>query len=230
MNINILTLPRIAIAMLLIAGTTVPFPMAAKANWSNFAWQSIGANEERELRLNQPGNQIVSQLTSPLDQADINALLDAHNHYRSEVGISNLTWSPALATSAQTWADQLIFEHDNNSDTGENLAANTSNRVNPSSLVSMVEGWGNEKNNNYIPGLPFSQAQAQASGVIGHYTQMVWRSTAEVGCGIATGVLRNGDGSLTFNRHVDQSGNPLPSTYLVCRYNPPGNFLNQVPY
>ena len=43
----------------------------------------------------------------------------------------------------------------------------------------------------------------------GHYTAMVWGDTREVGCGTASG------GGVNF---------------VVCRYNPPGNFVGEVPF
>ena len=45
----------------------------------------------------------------------------------------------------------------------------------------------------------------------GHYTQMVWKNTQEVGCG--TG-----------------SGDGHPFNILVCRYSPAGNFMGQAPF
>jgi hypothetical protein len=44
----------------------------------------------------------------------------------------------------------------------------------------------------------------------GHYTQIIWRNTTEVGCGMAT--CSNG------------------SEIWVCNYNPPGNYLRQNAY
>jgi hypothetical protein len=44
-----------------------------------------------------------------------------------------------------------------------------------------------------------------------HYTQMVWRDTKEVGCGI-------------------ERGGGHPFMVLVCRYSPPGNWEGQKPY
>jgi pathogenesis-related protein 1 len=43
----------------------------------------------------------------------------------------------------------------------------------------------------------------------GHYTQAVWNSTTSIGCATASNA----------NAEV-----------LVCRYNPPGNFIGQAPY
>ena len=43
----------------------------------------------------------------------------------------------------------------------------------------------------------------------GHYTQIVWRSTVEVGCAVARSGLHE---------------------VWVCRYSPPGNVVGQRPY
>ena len=63
-------------------------------------------------------------------------------------------------------------------------------------IAQNMQGWVAEKNT--YQGLP----SATGTDVIGHYTQMVWKSTTDVGCATATG--NNYD-------------------VLVCRYNPPGN-------
>ncbi|MEO1127007.1 MAG: S-layer homology domain-containing protein [Cyanobacteria bacterium J06639_16] len=156
-----------------------------------------------------PENVATTQGLGALNQSQVNELLAAHNRYRSEVGVSSLTWSADLSLSAQQWADQLAstgsFEHSTGNGYGENLALNS----NPS-LTVLVDQWGAEKA-DYIPGVPFSQAST--GGVIGHYTQIVWRDTTEVGCGVAIGSYQGFD-----------------ATFLVCQYNPPGNYSNQVPY
>ncbi len=71
-------------------------------------------------------------------------------------------------------------------------------------LRTMVESWVNEKTNWH--GGVLTQENWYPTG---HYTQVVWRDTKEVGCGIATG--SNTD-------------------YLVCRYSPGGNVIGQKPY
>jgi hypothetical protein len=46
-------------------------------------------------------------------------------------------------------------------------------------------------------------------GPCGHYTQVVWSGTRELGCGVARSPSRE---------------------IWVCNYNPPGNYIGQRPY
>lgn len=132
-------------------------------------------------------------------------LLAAHNRYRAEVGVPPLVWSEELATSAQAWARDLAsrgsFEH-SSTPHGENLWMGTSGRF---SSTRMVELWGEEKR-DYVHGI---FPKVTTGGVVGHYTQMVWRSTLRVGCGLSS-----------------SSGQDI----LVCHYDPPGNFYGKAPY
>jgi hypothetical protein len=140
-------------------------------------------------------------------------ILTRHNAARAAVGVEPLVWSAELASDAQAWADHLaandLFEHDASirGQQGENLAASFG-YANPIDIG--VGSWIDERNYNYVPGVTLSEAMSRATGVIGHYTQIVWRDTTQLGCGLATG--RDG------------------MSKLVCRYNPPGNNLRQVPY
>ena len=153
--------------------------------------------------------EIGSDLTAD-QRAEILAL---HNEARAAVGIEPMVWSADLARDAQAWADELAaanrFEHDPSirGQQGENLAASQGY---PNPIDIGVTSWIAERNNNYVPNVSFAEARSQATGIIGHYTQIVWRDTTQLGCGLATG--RDG------------------MSKLVCRYDPPGNYLRQVPY
>ena len=52
---------------------------------------------------------------------------------------------------------------------------------------------------------------------VGHYTQLVWANTTQVGCGVTQCTTNSPFGGGTWN-------------YVVCRYSPPGNFTGQFPY
>jgi uncharacterized protein YkwD len=134
-----------------------------------------------------------------------NSILAVHNSERAAVGVPPLVWSDSLAASAQTWAEHLLTIHQwVHSGPGENLA-------------SFSWFWGPTSPNG--GGTPYWVAEKPNwhGGVLtnenwyatGHYTQMVWRNTQEVGCGVAN------DGG---------------SSILVCHYNPPGNEIGKAPY
>lgn len=137
-----------------------------------------------------------------------NEVLAAHNKYRQQVNVPNLKWSNSLARSAQQWAKQLAstntFKH-SSTNYGENIWAGTKGRY---SQAKMVDNWGSEKQ-YFIPNSTFPNTCRGGWQKCGHYTQIIWKNTTEVGCGLARGAQMD---------------------YFVCQYNPPGNFQGQKPY
>jgi uncharacterized protein YkwD len=133
-------------------------------------------------------------------------VLEAHNRYRQEVGVPNLVWSADLAKSAQKWADHLAslggetLMHDDRRKhgQGENLAMGTAGAY---SMSELVAGWGEEKQHFKAGKFP-NVSKTRNWQDVGHYTQVVWRDTKQVGCAKATA-----------------GGNDI----LVCRYLKPGN-------
>jgi uncharacterized protein YkwD len=108
------------------------------------------------------------------------AVLEAHNRVRAEHCAPPLAWSAELASVAQAWADQLrdqgcAFGH-SRSRYGENLYfAAPSDQV---SGARAVESWASER-------AAYSFARPGFSMQTGHFTQVVWRATRELGCGTA---------------------------------------------
>lgn len=140
---------------------------------------------------------------SGVSSDQIQVILADHNKYRAEVGVPPLQWSENLAARAQQWANHLAatgkFEH---SRAGENLAQGSADTF---SVTQLVDMWGGEKQffrNGIFPDVSSSWNWED----VGHYTQVVWRNTTEVGCGLASG---NG------------------KDVLVCHYNPAGNVIGQ---
>lgn len=143
-----------------------------------------------------------------VDQGGLNEIaqefLSAQNRYRAEVGIGNLTWSDDLAASASAWAEELAVNcelvHSSGSH-GENLWIGTTNAF---TIEDVVDSWGSEKQNyNY------AENSCAEGEVCGHYTQIVWENTTEVGCGM-----------------VSCDGWDI----WVCQYLPAGNIIGQRPY
>uniref|UniRef100_A0A8C5R882 SCP domain-containing protein n=1 Tax=Leptobrachium leishanense TaxID=445787 RepID=A0A8C5R882_9ANUR len=124
--------------------------------------------------------------------------LAAHNAYRKQHGAPPLRLSRELCQSAQKWADHLLslrsLKH-SGTDHGENLFYKYSS----STKELPVDSWYSEiKNYNFgNPGF---------AGNTGHFTQVVWKDSKEVGVGVAT------DGKGLF--------------FVVGQYNPAGNITN----
>nr|XP_023693772.1 uncharacterized protein LOC111857308 [Paramormyrops kingsleyae] len=125
--------------------------------------------------------------------------LEAHNAYRQDHGAPPLTLSRELSVSAQSWADHLLairmLKHSPQSDKGENIFCMQSSRPMKISGKQPVENWYNE-----IKDYNFSRPGFTPN--TGHFTQVVWKDTKELGVGIAT------DGTTIF---------------VVGQYVPPGN-------
>lgn len=139
-------------------------------------------------------------------------VLAAQNRERIELGLQPLSWNNALARSAQKWADYLAstgrFEHapeNRASPEGENLWAGTKGYY---SIEAMVDAWVREKQ-FFRPGVFPNNSTTGRVEDVGHYTQIVWRATTEVGCAKATGTRED---------------------ILVCRYAEAGNYIGDRPF
>ncbi len=130
----------------------------------------------------------------------------AHNQARQAVGVAPLQWSAELAVTAQRWADKLresrcAMRHSGAAGLGENLAWASGQALSPAQVVGM---WVGERRD-----YDAARNSCAPGKVCGHYTQVVWRGTTHVGCGMAS------------------CGN---SEVWVCNYTPPGNYVGQRPY
>jgi uncharacterized protein YkwD len=153
---------------------------------------------------------ILSQkiITDVNDSVFINAVLGEHNFYRKQVKVPPLQWSAALAKEAAAYAIILAktnsFKHSSNrANVGENLWMGTKDAY---SLKEMLSSW-TEEQQDFIYA-PFPDCSKNGN-VVGHYTQVIWKTTTHVGCAIVTNDTND---------------------YLVCRYAPAGNWIGQKPY
>lgn len=156
---------------------------------------------------------IVLLLLCGITTANPAEILAAHNVYRNDVGVVPLTYNTTLAASAQAWAEHdaglgILVHSDPNGKYGENIARWT---VGYSSWTDIVNLWGSEK--PYFIYGPLGDGSSTTGHWydVGHYTQIVWSTTTECGCGKATNVTQNAE-------------------YFVCQYWPAGNYWGHYPY
>ncbi|KAI0335691.1 PR-1-like protein [Cubamyces sp. BRFM 1775] len=141
-----------------------------------------------------------SPSTTP-SMTDDQAYLDLHNIVRELFHAPPLTWSDDLASKAQSYAARCELKHSDgaNGPVGENLVAATGAFDVKSAVKLFVQ------DATQFTNVPFT---------FSHFTQVIWQSTTQLGCGSA----------LCDNIFPDQDGK---ATYHVCLYDPVGNVVGQ---
>lgn len=136
-------------------------------------------------------------------------LLDAHNHARSQDGAPPLVWNPELAQQARRWAQVLANEgrmrHASQSErggAGENLWMGSAGAYSASFVVDAFV----DERRHFKPGKFPHISRTGNWRDVAHYTQVVWKGTREVGCGVVKGGRDD---------------------FLVCRYWPAGNVYGE---
>lgn len=160
------------------------------------------------MGLYSPG-MVKQQTIAPSLKSD---MLTAHNAARRQVGIGPMGWSEPLAAAAAAYAKQMsrsgYFAHSHQVSgarpQGENLWMGTRGAY---SHAEMAGSWVDEKQ-QYRGGSVDQAISSGTFGDTGHYTQIIWRGTRQVGCAVAS------------NAQDD---------YLVCRYLPAGNVMGASP-
>ena len=200
------------------AGSTAALPDASPTNATGDAGSSVAGSGET-------GRMV--------------GMTAAHNAVRAMVMTSpmlaDMVWDPEVAAYAQQWTDSLAASHCDapmhraGSDLqqkgyGENLAVfgGTGATTSPKQAVS---GWAGEVacwTYGTISGLGVAGTEKcdtacytnMHSDGCGHYTQVVWRSSTKVGCGVTT----------------CKSSKGYQNDIWICNYSPAGNFVGRAPY
>lgn len=160
-----------------------------------------------------PPANLAGNTGSKIDARQAQQLVNYHNQKRQEVKTPPVSWSTQIAQFAQGRADTIArtknFAHlpQGQNPYGENLAqGGSSGGASGYTVVMACDGWYAEKAK--MPrGARVMTVDLFNRGV-GHYTQMVWKGTTQIGAGIA---------------HFQQNG--FAMTVVVCCYNSPGNFI-----
>ena len=145
---------------------------------------------------------------------DAAAMIEAHNQWRAKVGVPGLTWSEKLEGIAQKWADHLAATtcssgHSGN-EYGENIFmasarmySDGTHELSPKTPKDAVDAWGSEVQ-------WYDHSDNSCHMECGHYTQVVWKDTKEVGCAMAVCADK--------------------TQIWVCNYSPAGNMVGKKPY
>lgn len=126
-----------------------------------------------------------------------------HNQLRAKHGVPPLQLSKKLCAYAQEWADKLAatntFQHRSERRYGENIFCSSSSKPTKPDPAAPVQSWYDEVHKHQFGGEP------RSSGT-GHFTQVVWKASQQLGVGVATAGGR---------------------VVVVANYYPPGNFLGK---
>jgi hypothetical protein len=132
-----------------------------------------------------------------------------HNRERAAVGAPPLAWDPSLATAAASYGPALAARgrlahspQESRPGQGENVWMGTAGAF---SIEEMVGSWAEERS-VFVPGRVPNVSRSGHFDDVGHYTQMIWRTTTRLGCALHRGGAND---------------------FLVCRYAPPGNVVGE---
>lgn len=173
----------------------------------SFALLAAGCIAYRTPAQSIPAGRVLPQKAPVVGNGEMRVrILAAHNGWRKKLRVPPLQWSEPLARFAQAWADRLQGqgcnpEHRPANEYGENIEWAGGQSLTPEEVVG---AWGREQ-----AFYNYAANSCQAGRNCLHYTQLVWRNTTAVGCGVA---------------RCDNS------EVWVCNYAPPGNWLGEKPY
>ncbi|CAM0878600.1 unnamed protein product [Alopecurus aequalis] len=136
-------------------------------------------------------------------------MVDAHNAARADVGVAPVTWDDTVAAYADAYAQERRVDcqlvHSPDSPYGENLFWGSGSEW---TGIDAVKAWVSEK--QYYDH-DTNTCSAPDGESCGHYTQVVWSNSTTIGC---AGLLCDG----------------ATGVFIICSYNPPGNWDGQTPY
>jgi pathogenesis-related protein 1 len=144
-------------------------------------------------------------VNDPIDAAALHNVVRANAQPVPDPPLPEMMWSDELAEIATNYAANCVWEHSMVDGLGENLYASTGQME----LAPAVQAWADED-------AMYDYETNTCSGVCGHYTQIVWRDSVNVGCGYADCPMI--------------TGLPWGGRLWVCNYTPPGNYVGERPY
>ncbi len=143
-------------------------------------------------------------------------MLNLHNNIRKQFRLPDLIWDFKIERQAQNWANTLakknIFTH----------SVATSRKWMWENIYTMssygqkiILDWSDAMDLWQIEKLDYNYLSNSCNdgSICAHYTQIIWKNTKRIGCG----------------QSIQKKGSTT-TTYWVCQYDPPGNYIWQKPY
>ncbi|MCA1652657.1 MAG: CAP domain-containing protein [Sphingomicrobium sp.] len=132
--------------------------------------------------------------------------LRLHNEARRAFGVAPLAWNDALAGEAEAYARSMaatgIYEHDQTPGRRKLMGENMWRGARGVYSYGVMIGVMVDESRMFRGGVFPAVSTTGQWHDVAHYTQIIWPTTTEVGCGLASS----------------------PTTdYFVCRYAPTGN-------
>ncbi|EDQ99604.1 uncharacterized protein LACBIDRAFT_334862 [Laccaria bicolor S238N-H82] len=137
-----------------------------------------------------------------------NQVVAQHNAARAKYGAQPITWNSALYNNTLAYAKKCVFEHRNIFCCRLLVLMFEPKKAAGSwdtyGIVDAVNDWMSEAPDYDYNHPGFSEGT-------GHFTQVVWKSTTQVACAVASCPA-----GTIFSDYASQ--------YVICRYTPPGNY------
>ncbi|KAL4964503.1 CAP domain-containing protein [Aspergillus stella-maris] len=192
--------------------TVAPEPVAEPSTWST-EWTSTWTSAYTEPATTQTSTSTAepSATQAPANDYQSNVLF-SHNVHRANHSSPDVSWSSDLESSAQVLAARCVYEHDtsiNGGGYGQNIGYGTSS----DEVGVMISNLMYNDEMGYYTNL-YGEATPDMTlfEKWGHFSQIVWKGTTEVGCAtVSCPSLGNVD-----------SATAVPFT--VCNYSPAGNY------
>jgi pathogenesis-related protein 1 len=154
--------------------------------------------------------------TGDPEPPDMVGMTAAHNAARAAVmpaaspPLPPMAWSTAVAKTSQAFTDDCVFA-DTSNGYGSNAFAGTGTYT----PADVVKAWVSE-DADYT----YATNTCASGKECGHYTQVVWRDSVGLGCGMT---------QCTENNPFTSDGSGAWVLW-VCDYDPAGNYVGMKPY
>ncbi|XP_071737130.1 pathogenesis-related protein PR-1-like [Rutidosis leptorrhynchoides] len=151
-------------------------------------------------------NNKTNKTQAPKNNAMINNFIYLQNQARAAHRLPPLVWDPLLERYANSYArlrqKDCLLQH-SNGPYGENIFWGSGYGWNPAQAAA---AWVGEQR-----WYTYGSNSCNGGQECGHYTQIVWKTSRRIGCSVVNCFQNKG-------------------VFMICNYDPPGNYIGERPY